>query len=551
LKNSTDTEQQSPPLVLLVDDDISVRRLCRAILEREGCRVLEAADGIAGMEEAKQSLPDVIIMDVMMPGVDGLEATRALRSHPATETIPIIILSAKGGDGNVLAGLEAGADEYLVKPFTPRELVIRARSMVRLRRASVLLQRRNDMLGHQTYALTMILDFTVALEKTENLTDILDHTLRVAGTLTGCRRVSIMLFDAADNCLKICRSVGLEKSVVDEVRLPAGEPIAGQVFAERRRVVINGEEDSQAFGRTHDARVFVGLPLLSTPMTAADGAIGVLNVTDRVDKRPFGEQELEYLELISHHAASAIQAILAREARDEARDSVVIALAKLAEHRDDDTGKHLDRIARFCVELAQELRSNPRYSGRIDGEYLRNIRRAAPLHDIGKVAIPDSILLKPGKLTPEETTIMRTHVTEGADTLRAVLARAPSSGYLKMAEEIAQGHHEWFDGGGYPDGVRGEQIPLAARIAAVADVYDALTSKRIYKEAMPHEEARAIIVEGTGKQFDPDVVAAFISREPEIRRLATQLVDNSLDWNPVDAPPSPRLAAPEPVGLHN
>ncbi|HVP10592.1 MAG TPA: HD domain-containing phosphohydrolase [Phycisphaerae bacterium] len=550
MKNPTDPEQQSPPLVLLVDDDAGMRRLCQEILEREGCRVLDAPDAGAGISLAKEALPDVIIMDVMMPGVDGLEATRRLRSDPATDTIPIIMLSAKGGDGNVLAGLEAGADEYLLKPFTPKELVIRARSMVRLRRASVLLQHRNEMLGRQTYALTMILDFTIALEKTESMTDILDHTAAVAGILTGCRRVSIMLFDATDNCLRIRRSIGLDESTMSGLRIPVGEPIAGQVFAERRRLVINNKADSRTFGRTPDAEVCGGSPLLSTPMSAAEGVVGVLNVADRADKRPFTGQELEYLELISHHAASAIQTLLAREARDEARDSVVVALAKLAEHRDDDTGKHLDRIARFCLELARGLRSNPKYTGPIDDEFLRNIRRTSPLHDIGKVAIPDSILLKPGKLTPEEMTTMRTHVTEGADTLRAVLVRAPSSGYLKMAEEIAQGHHEWFDGGGYPDGLRGDQIPLSARIAAVADVYDALTTKRAYKEAISHEQARTVILEGAGKQFDPDVVAAFVEREPEILRLAIQLADSSVDWAMGDeSSPGPRKS-PALVGFN-
>jgi response regulator RpfG family c-di-GMP phosphodiesterase len=536
LNNAADTEQQAPPLVLLVDDDKSIRLLCRTILAREGCQVLEAAGADEGIELAATTLPDAIIMDVMMPGVDGLEATRRLRADQATEMIPIIILSAKGGDSNVLAGLEAGADEYLVKPFTPKELVIRTRSMIRLRHASILLQRRNEMLSRQTCALTMMLNFAIALEKAESLTEIFDHTLTVAGTLTDCRRVSIMLPDPTDGCLRVQRAIGLEQAVRAGVRMRRGEPIAGLVFDKTRRIVICDAKELNALGKTHDARVFQGLPLLSTPMTAAEGVVGVLNVADRVNRQPFTSQELEYVELISHHAAAAIQAILAREARDEARDSVVIALDKLAEHRDDDTGKHLDRIVRFCVELSQELRNTPKYAAVINDEFVRDIRRASPLHDIGKVAIPDSILLKPGKLTPKEMAIMRKHVSEGADTLRAVLARAPSSGYLKMAEQIAQGHHEWYDGHGYPEGLRGEQIPLSARIAAVADVYDALTSRRVYKEAISHEAARTIIVENAGKQFDPDIVAAFLRCEPTIVRLSAQLADATAEGNSTGKP---------------
>ncbi len=260
-------------------------------------------------------------------------------------------------------------------------------------------------------------------------------------------------------------------------------------------------------------------------MRASQHTVGVLNVSGRINGESFGEQALEYLDLISNCAAAALHGIRTRAARDVAMDSIVVALASLAEHRDDDTGRHLDRMTGLCLILARKLRIDSPYANEIDSAFLENMRLAAPLHDIGKVAIPDRILLKPGKLTPEEMAIMRTHVEFGADTIRSVLERAPDSDFLKMAEQIAFGHHEWVDGNGYPRGVHSPEIPLAARIAALADVYDALTTRRVYKDAFPHAKAKSIILELSGRQFDPVIVDAFVASEDECRALVDELRD--------------------------
>lgn len=180
----------------------------------------------------------------------------------------------------------------------------------------------------------------------------------------------------------------------------------------------------------------------------------------------------------------------------------------------------------FCVVLAKELSRDSRYVHEIDSEFITNLRRAAPLHDIGKVAIPDHILLKPGKLSPEEWKLMRTHAAIGAATIRLARVRASDSSFLLMAEEIADGHHEWFDGSGYPRGIHGSKIPLVARIAAVADVYDALASARVYKQAMPHAEAKVIIESLAGRQFDPVIVRAFLAREQDFQTLSRKFADD-------------------------
>jgi len=202
-------------------------------------------------------------------------------------------------------------------------------------------------------------------------------------------------------------------------------------------------------------------------------------------------------------------------------------MAKLAESRDKDTGAHLERMREYSRILAEELSKWPKYADIIDGDYVQLIYVTSPLHDIGKVGIPDSVLLKPGKLTPAEFEIMKTHTVLGGQTLRAVAKSRPEAQFLSMALEIALTHHERFDGHGYPDGLRGEDIPLCGRIVALADVYDALRSKRVYKAALDHLTARDTILAERGKHFDPDIVRAFLNREQEFVAIANQFQDEA------------------------
>lgn len=206
----------------------------------------------------------------------------------------------------------------------------------------------------------------------------------------------------------------------------------------------------------------------------------------------------------------------------ESRDLTIFSLAKLAESRDTDTGSHLERIREYCRILANELTQTSRYGNDIDGDYVQLLYLTSPLHDIGKVGIPDSVLLKPGRLTPEEFNIMKQHTIIGGNTLSAAAKAHPEAKFLSMAKDVAFTHHERFDGQGYPYGLSGSQIPLCGRITAVADVYDALTSKRIYKPEYSHETSRDIILEGRGTQFDPFLVDIFLSCEQQFLQVREQ-----------------------------
>ncbi|HUY91951.1 MAG TPA: response regulator [Pirellulales bacterium] len=209
----------------------------------------------------------------------------------------------------------------------------------------------------------------------------------------------------------------------------------------------------------------------------------------------------------------------------ETRDLAIFALAKLAESRDPETGAHLERMRSYARILAGRLAGAPKYSGLVDLDYVRTIYLTSPLHDIGKVGIPDRVLLKAGPLDEQEFEIMKRHTLIGAETLDAALCHHRGARFLEMGRDIALTHHERWDGGGYPQGLAGEGIPLCGRIVTVADVYDALTTKRSYKEAFAHDLTRSIIVEESGTHFDPDVVGAFLDCEEEFIRVRAQFAE--------------------------
>ena len=207
----------------------------------------------------------------------------------------------------------------------------------------------------------------------------------------------------------------------------------------------------------------------------------------------------------------------------QTRDLVFYTLARLAESRDPETGEHLDRIEGYTRILVNDLAENSCYAEQITPNFIDEVCRSSVLHDIGKVGIPDSILLKPSRLTPDEFEIMKTHAQIGADALEDGAKHSDCCGFLRTAAEIARFHHEKFDGSGYPLGLTAQQIPLSARIVAVADVFDALTTERVYKRAMSTEDARQLILLEAGKHFDPVIVEAFERQWQNFAKLAVKL----------------------------
>lgn len=225
------------------------------------------------------------------------------------------------------------------------------------------------------------------------------------------------------------------------------------------------------------------------------------------------QQELEENNKRLHKMVNDQLKILQNEQKN-----MVYALAKLSEARDDAIGDHLENVGRNCKLLAQSLQFSPVFEKEITQSFIEEIEITAPLHDIGKIRIPDRILLKPGKLTEEEMEVMKTHTELGAKSLMDIYAASEHNEFIKMAIDIAYYHHEKWDGTGYPKGLKGKDIPLAARIMAVIDVYDTLTGERCYKEAFSNEESVEIINEHAGKSFDPDIVEVFNKIQRQLRR---------------------------------
>lgn len=258
-----------------------------------------------------------------------------------------------------------------------------------------------------------------------------------------------------------------------------------------------------------------------------DKTIGRLELTAKIDvlmrlhnalmRATSAERKLEgysrELERIVENRSMAIQST---------QDIAVFALAKLADSRDTETGEHLVRMRAYSQMIAEQLRISGPYQEAIDDLFLQDLFRSSPLHDIGKVGISDAILLKPGKLTAEEFNAMKQHVRIGAETLQEAAKSSPSGSFFHMAAEIARYHHERWDGCGYLEGLSGYEIPLAARIVSVADVFDALSSKRVYKDAIRAEVAREMICEGSGTQFDPAIVTAFVETFDKIEAFSAE-----------------------------
>ena len=362
MKNQLNT---TPPNIMVVDDSPQNLRLLEKMFRENGYYVIPVPNGEMALKIAAKNPPDIILLDINMPDMDGYEVCEHLKQMENAKDIPVLFVSAFDDTGAKLKAFELGGHDYVTKPFQ-----------------------------------------------------------------------------------------------LDEVR----------------------------------ARVETHLHL-----------------------RLLQEQVEQYNHLLEDRVKEQVKEI------SDSQLATILAMAKLAESRDDDTGQHIERTQIFCKILAEALMETDAYKDQIDPTYIQNIFHSAPLHDIGKVSISDAILLKPGKLTSEEFEIMKTHAAMGAETLKTVYKKYPKNTFIKMGIEIARSHHEKWDGSGYPDGLKEGEIPLAAGIMAVADVYDALRSKRVYKDAFPHDKCRAIIVEGTGKHFNPRIVDAFLNLENTFKEIRDRM----------------------------
>jgi putative two-component system response regulator len=332
--------------------------------------------------------------------------------------------------------------------------------------------------------------------------------------------MKVLIVDDDDFTLNLLEHT-LEQLGHSTVRAQSGQEALKKLSSEDIRLVITDWDMPQMSGielcrniRNDEMHAYIYLIMLSGRDDAKSRREGLGAGADDFLFKPLDADDL----MVCFKTAERILAL-------ETRDAALFALAKLAESRDPDTGAHVERVQTYARLLARHLSPTVRELHHVNPDFIRMLYQTSALHDLGKVGIPDRILLKPGKLTAEEFEVMKTHATLGSITLDAALHRYPNAKFLRMARDIAASHHERFDGSGYPEGLSGERIPMCARLVMLADVYDALTSRRVYKQAMTHETARQFIIAGRDRSFDPDVVDAFIAGEKEFIEVRAQVVD--------------------------
>ena len=355
--------------------------------------------------------------------------------------------------------------------------------------------------------------------------DTPDNLTLMSGLLKDRYRVKVA--NSGDKALRIVRGEEPPDLILLDIMMPehSGYDVCGELKTDPATrdipviflTAMSGEEDEKR-GLDLGAVDYITKPI-SPPIVLARVATH-LAIKAAAD---FLRDQNDYLEAEVARRTAEISAI---------QDVTILAMASLAETRDSDTGNHIRRTQYYLRALAVRLKQHPRFRHFLDDATIELLFKSAPLHDIGKVGIPDRILLKPGRLDADEYAIMKTHTTLGRDAIQAAEERLGMRvDFLRYAKEIAYCHQEKWDGSGYPEGKGGDDIPISARLMAVADVYDALVSRRVYKAGMPHEEALAVLVEGRGSHFDPDVVDAFVEIESEIRGIAALFRDTDADMS--------------------
>jgi response regulator RpfG family c-di-GMP phosphodiesterase len=347
----------------------------------------------------------------------------------------------------------------------------------------------------------------------------------VIGMMWGFGTLFFFPQDLLPQVLLICVMLGLASgaTTMNATHPPAFYAyLFGMMLPLIFRVMVEMDE-------THVALGIMLLLFLAVILVAGNilGKLIVLSLKQRFDNLSMANRLATMNDELEHKVEERTAQL--REKSEEVvriRDVTIVAMGTLAETRDNETGNHLKRTQTYIRALAIRLRDHPKFKDFLTDENIEALYKLAPLHDIGKVGIPDHILLKPGKLTVEEFEIMKKHPALGGEVLVAADSNLPTpSRFLHIGHEIATGHHEKWDGNGYPLGLKGDAIPVSARLMAVADVYDALISRRVYKEPFSHQEAVAQITKGLGTHFDPDVTEAFLAIQDEFRQIAEQYQD--------------------------
>jgi PAS domain S-box-containing protein len=469
---------------LVVSEHEDVQRYATLLLAAEGVSATTCRNRAEALELFEKIRPSLVVMDMDTKTADSL--AQVFRVTSVDGAVPVILITGPGERETAIKGVELGAYDFVEKPLDPRLLGFA------LRRAIAHVRSVREQEEHKRILEETVEERTSIVREKDFLQGILDSSTLVSVILTDLEQ-NVLFWNtgaqnifgyAADEILgekitKIYPADSLTVETVEKLREMVAKK-AGTVHGKMKQV-------------TKDGRTVITSLALS-PMLKPSGRLqGILGVGLDVTEEVHLHEEL----VRSYAQIKMIQ------------DVSMFSLAKLAESRDEETGHHLNRIQEYCRSLASRMARRDAYQQIMTHEYIEDLVRSSVLHDIGKVGIPDAILLSTGRYTPEEYEIMKRHPIIGGEALAEAARELGQESYLCMARDIAYYHHERWDGRGYPRGLKEEQIPLPARVVAIADVYDALTSQRRYKRAFSHKEAVTLIKAEGGEHFDPDLVDVF------------------------------------------
>jgi PAS domain S-box-containing protein len=486
--------------VLLVEDEPVNREVTLGLLEDVDLSVDVAADGVEALELAGLNDYDLILMDMQMPRMDGLEATRRIRQLAAGVVVPILAMTANAFAEDRRRCIDAGMDDFITKPVDPEILFSVILKWLSNPPAVIVPQAAASDGAPPTQAPVVVADKATVLivdDSPENLV-VLNELLRP--------HYRVLAATSGEAALRVAHARPRPDLILLDVMMPGMDGYA--VLAQLREdaatrevpvmflTALSGTEDEEN-GLQRGAADYITKPIKPAVVLA------------RVATQLVAKRARDWLK----DQNSILEAEVARRMveNDLTQRVSIRALAHLAETRDPETGNHILRTQSYVQRLANGLRGHPRFAATLNDRYIDLLSRSAPLHDVGKVGVPDHILLKPGPLTPDEWVVMQTHARLGSEAIeQAEQDIEMALEFLTLAKEIAHWHHEKWDGRGYPDGLAGDEIPMSARLMALADVFDALVTPRVYKAAMPYLQARDIIAAERGRHFDPDVTDAFL-----------------------------------------